>query len=131
MKAMSIGNNIRQLRQERGYSQKELAKVLNITPSCLCKYETDKAQIPPETLISIADVLNVSLDYLFGRNKLIFDYNTLNENYISKVKTYMILEDALSLNTTNRKLHFQLLKALKCQNDLEQLKIGEQKTTMF
>lgn len=119
---MYIGDRIKSLRKERGYSQKELAKVLNISPSCLCKYEANKAQIPPETLIAIADTLNVSLDYLFGRCNFLFDFNSLNDNYINKVKTYSILNEALSLGITQRKVHWQILKALRCQNDIEKIK---------
>jgi len=120
---MDIGDTIKSLRQERGYSQKELAQVLNISASCLSKYEANKAQIPPETLINIADTFNVSLDYLFGRSNFLFDYSSLNDNYINKVKTYTMLNEALSLNASNRKLHLQILKALKCQSDIEQMKI--------
>ena len=122
---MSIGKNIKSLRQERGYSQKELAEVLNISPSCLSKYESDKAQIPPETIVSIADTLNVSIDYIFGRSNIPWDINCLNENYVNKLKIATVLETALSLDTTNRKLHWKILKAIKCQSDIEKLKLPE------
>ena len=120
---MNIGDTIKSLRQEKGYSQKELATALNISASCLCKYEANRAQIPAETLISIADIFNVSLDYLFGRSNFAFDYDSLNTNYVNKVKTYTMLNEALSLNASNRKIHLMVLKALKCQSDIEQMKV--------
>ena len=44
----------------------ELAKRINKSKSAVCGYESD-AQVPPlEVLVSIASVLNVSLDYLVG-----------------------------------------------------------------
>lgn len=119
---MDIGDRIKSLRQERGYSQKELAKVLNISPSCLSKYETNKSQIPPETLISIADTLNVSLDYIFGRSDFLYNFNSLNDYYINKIKLYTILNESLSLNSNNRRILWGVLKALKCQNEIERMK---------
>lgn len=61
-----LGLRIKEMRIRRGYSQKELAQRINKSKSAVCGYETN-AQIPPlEVLVSIASVLNVSLDYLVG-----------------------------------------------------------------
>lgn len=61
-----LGFRIKEIRTRRGLSQKELAQRINKSKSAVCGYETN-AQIPPlEVLVSIATVLNVSLDYLVG-----------------------------------------------------------------
>lgn len=61
-----LGLRIKETRTRRGMSQKELAQRINKSKSAVCGYETN-AQIPPlEVLVSIASVLNVSLDYLVG-----------------------------------------------------------------
>lgn len=61
-----LGLRIKETRTRRGISQKELAQRINKSKSAVCGYETN-AQIPPlEVLVSIASVLNVSLDYLVG-----------------------------------------------------------------
>ena len=61
-----LGYRIRVTRTQRGISQSELAKRINKSKSAVCGYESN-AQIPPsEVLVSIATVLNVSLDYLVG-----------------------------------------------------------------
>ena len=61
-----LGFRIKEMRVRRGISQKELAQRINKSKSAVCGYETN-AQIPPlEVLVSIASVLNVSLDYLVG-----------------------------------------------------------------
>lgn len=61
-----LGYRIRETRTQRGISQSELAKRINKSKSAVCGYESN-AQIPPsEVLVSIATVLNVSLDYLVG-----------------------------------------------------------------
>lgn len=61
-----LGFRIKEIRTQRGMAQKELAKRINKSKSAVCGYKND-AQVPPlDVLISIASVLNVSLDYLAG-----------------------------------------------------------------
>lgn len=61
-----LGYRIKEIRTQRGITQSELAKRINKSKSAVSGYESN-AQIPPsEVLVSIATVLNVSLDYLVG-----------------------------------------------------------------
>ena len=61
-----LGFRIKQIRTQRGLTQSELAKRINKSKSAVCGYESE-AQVPPlDVLVSIASVLNVSLDYLVG-----------------------------------------------------------------
>lgn len=61
-----LGYRIKEIRTQRGMAQTELAKRINKSKSAVCGYESE-AQVPPlEVLVSIASVLNVSLDYLVG-----------------------------------------------------------------
>lgn len=64
-----LGFRIKEIRNQRGITQKELAKKINKSKSAVCGYESE-AQAPPlDVLVSIATVLNVSLDYLVGFEK--------------------------------------------------------------
>jgi transcriptional regulator with XRE-family HTH domain len=59
-----LGLRLREVRLQRGLTQKGLAKRINKSVSAISSYESN-AQMPPlDVLISIATVLNVSLDYL-------------------------------------------------------------------
>ena len=61
-----FGNRLKHLRKKKGFSQKALAQRICKRVSAVSSYESE-AQIPPvEVLVSIATVLNVSLDYLVG-----------------------------------------------------------------
>lgn len=60
---------IRDLRLERGISQRELAAALGIAPNTLSQYENEKREPDLKTLERIADFLNVSIDCILGRNK--------------------------------------------------------------
>ena len=60
---------IRDLREDNDLSQKEVAKILNISQVAYSYYEIEKRSIPLDLLIKLADYYNVSLDYIVGRNK--------------------------------------------------------------
>lgn len=59
--------NIRTLRQENSKLQVELAAYLNVKQTTYSKYELGKINIPVEVLIKLADLYDVSLDYIVGR----------------------------------------------------------------
>ena len=61
--------NIKGLREDRGITQLELAKYLNVTQTTYSKYELEKINISIDILVKLADYFEVSLDYLVGRNK--------------------------------------------------------------
>lgn len=63
----SIQQRITDLREDRGWSQKELAHKLNVTPSQICRMENGSAKnINDEMLIALARTFEVSADYLLG-----------------------------------------------------------------
>lgn len=65
---MSVfSERIKEERKRRKLTQGDIAKQLNITRSAYTLYETGKSQPYLETAIKIADIFQVSLDYLAGR----------------------------------------------------------------
>ena len=64
-----LGTKIKEIRQKRGITQKELAFRISKSISTISSYETN-AQLPPlDVICDIALTLNVSLDYLVGIDK--------------------------------------------------------------
>jgi transcriptional regulator with XRE-family HTH domain len=64
---MTLCSTLKYLREDKNLMQKDIAKLLEITPSAYGYYEQDKRQPDPETLRKLADFYNVSTDYLLGR----------------------------------------------------------------
>lgn len=64
-----FGLNLKNLRKYKGYSQAQLARKLNISKSSVSKYESNQSMPPVETLIRLALIYGVSLDYLVGIEK--------------------------------------------------------------
>ena len=64
-----LGSRIRELREERGLTQEELGKILNLTKGNVSKYESSKLEPNIETIKLIANYFKVSTDYLLGRSE--------------------------------------------------------------
>lgn len=57
---------IRDLRNDRGLTQQELADYLHISQNTYCQYEIGTSRFPLDVVIKLAEYYNVSLDYLVG-----------------------------------------------------------------
>jgi transcriptional regulator with XRE-family HTH domain len=61
---MAIKDRIKQLRQERNWSQTQLAQRMEIHQKQVSAYERGRNVPSTEVLIKLADIFDVSLDYL-------------------------------------------------------------------
>ena len=59
-------NRIRELRKEKGLTQEDLGKVLNVQKAAISKYEIGRVQPGADTLSKIAQYFGVSTDYVLG-----------------------------------------------------------------
>lgn len=66
MSEIKFGKRIREVRENAGYNQKEFGSLLNIKQSTLSAYETDRMQPTISALVKIAEMFDVSLDWLCG-----------------------------------------------------------------
>ena len=55
---------LKELREESGYTQNQIAKYLNIKQNTYSQYENEKRQLPIEVLIKLAKFYHVSTDYI-------------------------------------------------------------------
>ncbi|HBL36580.1 MAG TPA: XRE family transcriptional regulator [Firmicutes bacterium] len=67
---MSFGAKLRALREEQGLYQKDLAEKLELTQKTISNYENNERFPDQKTLHKIADLFNVSLDYLLDRTTI-------------------------------------------------------------
>ena len=64
---MKKEDRLRLLREYHKLSQREIAKVLNMSQTGYSKYETGEHDIPTSILIHLAEYYRVSVNYLLGR----------------------------------------------------------------
>ena len=63
---MNIGNKIKNLRNKRNLTQKQLATKLNISASTIGMYEQNRREPDNKTLVKLSQFFYVSTDYLLN-----------------------------------------------------------------
>ena len=61
-----FAQRVKELRIENKLNQAKFAELCNVKQSCVSKWERNETLPDVETLILIAEILNVSTDYLLG-----------------------------------------------------------------
>lgn len=74
-----FGKKLRKLRQQYGYTQSDLGKILGVSQVEICKYECGEHEPNFARLIQVSKHFKVTTDYLLGVNNK--DYRKVGENY--------------------------------------------------
>lgn len=61
-----LGNRLKELREEKGLTQKQVAAALYLNSVTYLHYEKSQREPPLSVLINMADYFGVSTDYLLG-----------------------------------------------------------------
>ena len=88
---MTFGNRLKQARENKGYNQKQFAERLGVTPTRLNYWEKDKREPDVAIIKQIAQILDVSSDWLIGNNLISVDI-TLSANEKQHIKKYRSLD---------------------------------------
>lgn len=67
-------SRIRELREDKDITQAELARRLGMSQTGYSKYETGENDVPTAILIKLAEIHNVSVDYLLGLTSVRLPY---------------------------------------------------------
>ncbi len=59
---------IKELREQRGFTQKQVADVLGCSPVTFLRYESGEREPNISRLIQLSDFFGVTIDYLVGRD---------------------------------------------------------------
>jgi len=63
-----LGERLKELREDRGYTQKQLSEKLGINSVTYLHYEKEQREPPLSLLADMAVFFGVSVDYLLGLN---------------------------------------------------------------
>lgn len=111
---MNLGDKLREIREEKGITQEELANQLNINRVQYNQYENNYFNIPIKHLIKIADFYKISIDFLFDNN---FNHSNFYNSVDKKIagnrlkdfrKEHKLTQKKLAeiLNTTHSNIGF-------------------------
>ena len=59
---MLIGEALKKARESKGLTQKQLAEMLYVAPSLVCRWEKGQRKVPLVTFVVILDILAMTLD---------------------------------------------------------------------
>lgn len=66
---MLLGKRIKSLRKQSNLTQEELGKLINVTKVSICCYENETRIPTLETLLALADVFKVDINYFLGSDE--------------------------------------------------------------
>ncbi|MDO4357319.1 MAG: helix-turn-helix transcriptional regulator [Clostridia bacterium] len=69
-----VYRRLRDLREDHDWTQKQLAKMLNMSQTGYSKYETGENDIPTSILIKLSQLYQTSIDYLLDQTNEIKRY---------------------------------------------------------
>lgn len=76
---MTFGEKLKNARKEASLSQEQLAEKMSVSRSAIAKWETDKGMPDVNNLKAIAQLLNVSVDYLLDDGEKL-SFNEIKES---------------------------------------------------
>ena len=111
--------NIRELRKAKGLTQKQLAKLIDVTESQISQIETGKRNPGFETLLKLSEVFECTVDDIV-RNKKIPD--TVSDAEVLEDNTSTIKECNVVMRTLtqeNQKFALDFLKKLASSQQIQ------------
>ncbi len=92
---LKISKNLRELRQEKGWTQEQVAEKLGVSYQAVSRWETDATYPDIEILPVLADLFDVSLEKLMGVTKT--EREEASEKYYQKLNATLDHEERLKL----------------------------------
>ena len=111
---MTLGEKIRQLRKEKGFSQNLLEKRSGVNAKLLSKYETGRIIPTADTLKKIAEGLAISADYLL--------FDNVPKNGLSPLKDlelFDMFKEVEDMNPENKSMIKNLISAVIVKNKVQ------------
>jgi len=107
---MSFGSRLLQARKSKGISQEQLAKSLGTKGPAIGRYERDEMKPSIEAAANMAQLLNVSLDWLVGHTDLELDKKMIQR-----------IQEVTKMKDKDKEHVFALLDAFIKQTNLQNI----------
>ncbi len=107
---MAFSENFRFLLDNSDISQIELAKMLGFTPQAVSKWYKGKNEPDTKTIVKIANIFNVSTDYLLGNKK---EITSRDEEMVEIKILTKVLQKSGYINDNEDLTNEEFLKLIK------------------
>lgn len=99
-----VGKRIAYYRKDRGFTQKELAGLLNISYQAVSKWEAGNSFPTVDMLYEIAKILNVTVDLLLNDNLWDNRWISYSDTGLDTAKLYALKKEMMKLNSKDTRL---------------------------
>lgn len=106
---MLLGKRIKSLRKQHGMTQSELGKLINVTKVSICCYEKETRVPTLETLLALADVFHVDINYFLGSDE------------------YLVAESDIKYGVSAAKEELDFLKEIRKHTNLYNMLVEDPK----
>ena len=108
-----LSSRIAYLRNKAGLSQAALAKLLGVSPSAVGMYEQGRREPSRDLLIAMAQIFDVSTDYLLGRTRYPSPMGNLNQTLAEDYTISDLINTTLSLPSRDVEALLEYVELLK------------------
>ena len=112
-----IGSTLAELRKNSGFTQKELAKIFNISESSLAHYEQGLTLPSADMLVKFADYFHVPVGYLLGRCQNKIEYRKLNEKLAYNMSLGSMVNVISSFSQKNKRYLYDTIVLIAKSED--------------
>lgn len=109
----NFAKTLKTTRTRKNLSQHKLSRMTSLSPSAICNFESGRRMPCMDSLISLADALGVTADYLIGRStesngsgpiahKILRNLGKMspeNQEIVARLTTIMVSKDKTKPNT--------------------------------
>ena len=106
-------NRIRERRRALSLTMKKLASAIGVSEGAISHYETGRREPDPDTLVRIASVLGVTVDYLLGRDEAPVPVPAQEKNPANDPLTEQIMAKARTMNEEELRQLLRIMDAVK------------------
>ena len=106
-----IGERLKKARKNKGLKQSVLAHLVGVAASEISQYETGRKFPKKDHLCTLLDVLDVSADYILGRDESVISNNT----------DYIIHLSSKDLEILSKIKHYKKLYYVLCSERMEDI----------
>lgn len=99
---MQIGERLAKIRKDKGYKQKDLADLLNMSQQVISNIERNTTAPDINFLQGVADLYCMSIDELIGRRVTTKDGNNVEQQILSIIEQMDDIGKELSLGLVNQ-----------------------------
>lgn len=109
---------LKELREKKGFTQKQLSEALYLSKTAVSQYENGTHTPSIETLIKLADIFDVSIDYLLGRTSVPVTFSALKKSFTHEESVDDFISMLLSLDHHHRTDLIKQMEYIKFHNDI-------------